>query len=96
MSTNIPLPAAPREVIKRSGARVLFDPAKIEAALRRAGAATGEFDADESALLSAQVRKVLTYRSQGQAPHIEQIQAFVGVSRIRASRRREVDWKGMG
>jgi anaerobic ribonucleoside-triphosphate reductase len=77
--------AAPREVVKRSGARAPFDPSKIEAALRRAGAASGEFDADESALLCAQVRKVLAHRFRGQPPHIEQIQDVVEQTLIAAN-----------
>ena len=40
-----PIQLAPREVIKRSGERAPFDARKIEHALQRAGAATGEFDA---------------------------------------------------
>jgi len=82
---NIPLHPAPREVIKRSGERAPFDPAKIENALLRAGAATGEFDADESALLSAQVRKVLMFRFHGQAPQIEQIQDIVEQTLVAAN-----------
>ena len=64
----------PREVIKRSGQRAPFDAEKIRFALQRAGSATGEFDADEAALLAAQVGKVLIHRFQAGAPSIEQIQ----------------------
>lgn len=76
---------APREVIKRSGERAPFDAKKIESALQRAGAATGEFDADEGALLSAQVRKVLMFRFHGQAPQIEQIQDVVEQTLVAAN-----------
>jgi ribonucleoside-triphosphate reductase (formate) len=71
---NTPPQAVPREVIKRSGERAPFDAKKIESAVQRAGAATGEFDAAEGALLAAQVRKVLMFRFHGQPPQIEQIQ----------------------
>ncbi len=79
------LQLAPREVIKRNGERAAFDPRKIENALQRAGAATGEFDAEESALLCAQVRKVLMFRFPGQAPQIEQIQDVVEQTLIAAN-----------
>jgi ribonucleoside-triphosphate reductase len=83
---NAPLqPAAPREVVKRSGERAPFDARKIENALERAGAATGEFDADEAMLLSAQVRKVLMFRFHGQAPQIEQIQDVVEQTLVAAN-----------
>ena len=80
-----PIQLAPREVIKRSGERAPFDARKIENALQRAGAATGEFDGDEGALLAAQVRKVLMFRFHGQAPHIEQIQDVVEQTLIAAN-----------
>jgi len=82
---NAPLQPAPREVVKRSGERAPFDATKIENALARAGTASGEFDADEAALLSAQVRKVLMFRFHGQAPHIEQIQDVVEQTLIAAN-----------
>jgi ribonucleoside-triphosphate reductase (formate) len=75
----------PREVIKRSGERAPFDAKKIESALQRAGAATGEFDAEEGALLAAQVRKVLMFRFHGQAPQIEQIQDVVEQTLVAAN-----------
>jgi ribonucleoside-triphosphate reductase (formate) len=64
----------PAQVVKRDGQRVPFDAGKIEAALCKAGAATGEFGAREAALLAGTVLKVLGYRFPGQAPAIEQIQ----------------------
>jgi ribonucleoside-triphosphate reductase (formate) len=75
----------PRDVIKRSGERAPFDARKIESALQRAGAATGEFDAEEGALLAAQVRKVLMFRFHGQAPQIEQIQDIVEQTLVAAN-----------
>src|SRR6188508_2179359 len=77
--------SVPREVIKRSGERAPFDAKKIESALQRAGAATGEFDAEEGALLAAQVRKVLMFRFYGQAPQIEQIQDVVEQTLVSAN-----------
>ena len=76
---------APREVITRSGERAPFDAKKIESALQRAGAATGEFDAEEGALLAAQVRKVLMFRFHGRAPQIEQIQDVVEQTLVAAN-----------
>ncbi len=75
----------PREVIKRSGERAAFDANKIRSALERAGAATGEFDADEASLLAAQAGKVLIHRFHGQAPGIEQIQDVVEQTLIAAN-----------
>jgi ribonucleoside-triphosphate reductase len=77
--------ALPREVQKRSGERAPFDARKIRSAIERAGAATGEFGADEAALLAAQVGKVLIHRFHGQAPSIEQIQDVVEHTLIAAN-----------
>ena len=68
------LTSLPREVINRSGQRAPFDAERIHAALARAGQASGEYGADEAALLTAQVTKVLIHRFHGEAPTIEQIQ----------------------
>jgi ribonucleoside-triphosphate reductase len=75
----------PREVLKRGGQRAPFDADKILSALVRAGAASGEFGADEAALLCAQVVKVLIHRFHGQAPAIEQIQDVVEQTLIAAN-----------
>jgi ribonucleoside-triphosphate reductase (formate) len=77
-----PLPA---HIVKRDGARVPFDAGKIEAALQRAGGATGEFGAGEAALLTAMVLKVVGYRFAGQAPAIEQVQDVVEQTLIAAN-----------
>ena len=55
----------PREVIKRDGRRVAFDPGKIRSAILRAGQAAGEmgaaeFGENEADLLTAQA----TFRSR--------------------------------
>ncbi|HUY02903.1 MAG TPA: ribonucleoside triphosphate reductase [Rhodocyclaceae bacterium] len=67
----------PALVTKRSGAVVPFDAGKIRAAITRAGAATGEFDAAEAERLTAQAVKVLSRRFADQPPQIEQIQDVV-------------------
>jgi ribonucleoside-triphosphate reductase (formate) len=82
---NATVHTLPREVIKRSGERAPFDAGKIRSALERAGAATGEFDADEASLLAAQAGKVLVHRFHGQAPGIEQIQDVVEHTLIAAN-----------
>ncbi len=64
----------PREVVLRGGQRVPFDAERIRAALASAGQASGEYGAEEAALLTAQVTKVLIHRFHGEAPTVEQIQ----------------------
>lgn len=75
----------PREVIDRDGKRVAFDADRVRSALTRAGAASGEFDADEANLLAAQIIKVLIHRFHGQAPTIEQIQDVAEQAMIAAN-----------
>lgn len=82
---NSTVATLPREVIKRSGQRAAFDAEKIRLALARAGAATGEFAADEASLLTAQANKVLIHRFHGQAPGIEHIQDVVEHALIAAN-----------
>ena len=67
----------PQRIVKRDGAQAPFDPEKIVSALRRAGAATGEYDADEARLLADQVFKIIKYRFQGEVPGVEQVQDIV-------------------
>ena len=67
----------PREVVKRNGVRVSFDPQKIVSALRRAGEATGEFGPDEAQALGDEAIKILIHRFGNQAPTVEQIQDVV-------------------
>ena len=85
MSHPFSAAALPAQVVKRDGERVPFDPGKIEAALQRAGSATGEFGGDEAALLTAMALKVLAWRFAGQAPAIEQIQDVVEQTLIAAN-----------
>ena len=49
-------------LIKRNGARVPFELAKIASAIQRAGAATGEFDEGEAQRLAQHVGRVLAPR----------------------------------
>jgi len=70
-------PALPAEVVKRGGHRVPFDLTKIASAIARAGAATGEFDAEEAHALAAAVGRVLAHRHTGGSPDIETIQDCV-------------------
>ncbi len=67
----------PTSVVKRNGQRASFNGEKIVSAIRRAGAATEEFDAEEARRLGTQVVKVIAHRFQGEAPAIEQIQDVV-------------------
>ncbi|MDD5403502.1 MAG: ribonucleoside triphosphate reductase [Sulfuricella sp.] len=67
----------PRAVIKRDGSVAVFDGAKIRSAIARAGSVSGEFDASEAELLSAQVSKVLIHKFRNQPPSIENIQDVV-------------------
>ena len=77
--------AVPARIKKRDGAVVAFDADKIRSAIRRAGAATGEFGGDEAMLLTAQVVKVLSHRFAGQIPDIERIQDVVEQALITAN-----------
>ena len=74
----------PREVIKRDGRRVPFNSAKIESALARAGAATGEYDATVAARLTRQVVEALALRAPRHPPQIEAIQDRVEQTLIAA------------
>ena len=80
MTTPTPSAAAlamPAAVIQRDGQRAVFDACRIRSAIARAGAATGEFDDTQAALLADEACRVLAYRWPGGAPHIEQIQDVV-------------------
>ncbi|MCP4394130.1 MAG: ribonucleoside triphosphate reductase [Alphaproteobacteria bacterium] len=70
-------PQALEAVVKRDGARCLFDDQKILSAVTRAGKATGEFSAEEAFLLTAQITKVIKYKFSSGTPNIEQIQDVV-------------------
>ena len=66
-----------QDVIKRDGSRVIFDAGKIQSAIQRAGQASGEFEAAEAGLLTAQALKVLQHKFGTEPPHIENIQDVV-------------------
>ncbi len=78
---SLPVPTrtsgTPAAVIRRDGDAALFDAEKIRSAIERAGAATGEFGADEAGLLTSQAVKVLGHRFAENDPDIEQIQDVV-------------------
>jgi ribonucleoside-triphosphate reductase len=76
----------PLWVRRRDGSQAVFDRKRIESAIGRAGAATGEFGADEAQLITAQVVKVLAHRHFDQElADIEQIQDVVEQSLIAAN-----------
>jgi ribonucleoside-triphosphate reductase len=78
-------PAAPGHVLKRDGRLVPFDLGKIAAAIAKAGAASGEFGADEAARLAAEgVRPRIVGHP---LPSIEQIQDAVEAALFDAGRR---------
>jgi ribonucleoside-triphosphate reductase len=82
---STPLATLPRDVIQRDGTRAAFDAHRIQSAIARAGAATGEFGEDEARLLTAQATKVLIHRFRGEAPAIEQVQDVVEQTLIAAN-----------
>ncbi len=68
----------PTQVIKRDGSVARFEKGKIQAAIRQAGEATGEFGDDEAGRLSAEVIKVISHRhNRSLPPEIEAIQDTV-------------------
>ncbi|MDD3517687.1 MAG: ribonucleoside triphosphate reductase [Chromatiales bacterium] len=67
----------PLRVLKRDGREVAFDADKIVSAIRRAGAATGEFDEPAARRLTAQVVKVIAHRFAAAPAGIEHIQDVV-------------------
>ena len=69
--------STPLAIIKREGEQVPFDAEKIRSAIERAGSASGEYDALEAQLLTAQAVKVLQHRFGDGAVDIEQIQDIV-------------------
>ena len=76
----------PTGVIKRDGTRFSFDAGKIQAAIFKAGQATGEFEEAEAQLLTAQVVKVLSHgHFPDGVPHIERIQDVVEQTLIAAN-----------
>ncbi len=70
-------PPVPRTVVKRDGQAQSFDSAKILSAVLRAGAATGEYAAEEARAITARVLRVIAHRYPQRAPSIEDIQDVV-------------------
>ena len=86
MGTQTDFLALPPHILKRDELKTPFDATRIESALRRAGQASGEFGADEVALLTAQVIKVLAHRfGEGRVPDVESIQDVVEQTLISAN-----------
>lgn len=75
-------PGAPARVQKRDGTCVAFDVAKIESALARAGAAAGEFAADEARRLAAALAPWLA--PDGGMASVEAIQDAVELALLAA------------
>lgn len=73
-STEAVVASLPGEVVKRDGERTAFAIERIRSALRRAGAAAGEFGEAQAASLAEQVCRVLAHRFHDQTPGVEQIQ----------------------
>jgi ribonucleoside-triphosphate reductase len=78
------LRGTPRQVIKRDGAVAPFQPAKIESALTRAGAATGEYGLCTAARLADEIVTALAARPNTRLPAIEAIQDCVEQALIAA------------
>jgi anaerobic ribonucleoside-triphosphate reductase len=64
-------------IYRRNGSLAEFDQSRILNAILKAGLATGEFAEPEAALITAQVVKILGYKSGYGPPHIEAIQDTV-------------------
>ncbi len=76
----------PTHIRRRDGVRSPFDAQRIQSAIRRAGAATGEFAEEEARLLCAQVIKVLSHgRFPDGVPDIERVQDIVEQTLIAAN-----------
>ncbi|MDR1212826.1 MAG: ribonucleoside triphosphate reductase [Propionibacteriaceae bacterium] len=65
----------PTHIVKRSGEQAAFDLSRIESAITRAGAATGELGGPEAHLLARLIATRLARRDQ--PPHLEEIQDAV-------------------
>lgn len=91
-ATTLAIPfRLPERVFKRDGAEASFDAEKIVSALRRAGEATGEYDADEARLVANQVFKIVKFKFKEETPAVEQVQdiveqALIASNHLRAAR----------
>ncbi|WP_353683309.1 ribonucleoside triphosphate reductase [Thermodesulfovibrio sp. 3907-1M] len=66
-----------KNVIKRDGRVVPFDPEKITIAIAKAGKATGEFDYETARRLTIKVLLLAEELIRGRDPHVEEIQDVV-------------------
>jgi len=66
-----------QSIVKRDGSVAAFDVTKIQSALARAGAATGEFDAERAAALTIRVLVVLSAVGQHGGLAVERVQDVV-------------------
>lgn len=67
----------PNQIIKRDGSLQAFVSQKIESAMRRAGTATGEFNAQQAIALTKTVLSSLGMMRLNDSPQVEQIQDMV-------------------
>jgi anaerobic ribonucleoside-triphosphate reductase len=75
----------PTRIRRRDGVEIPFDSTRIASAIRRAGQASGEFDADEAARLTSQVVRVLSLSRAGEAGlDVERVQDVVEQTLITA------------
>ncbi len=66
-----------KNIIKRDGRQVPFDPEKITIAISKAGKATGEFDYDTARRLTIKVLLLAEELIRDRDPHVEEIQDIV-------------------
>ena len=74
----------PNAVVKRDEKVVDFDPAKIASAVTRAGAATGDFAAEEGARIAYRITGALARRAGAMAIGVEEIQDAVELALLHA------------
>ncbi len=74
----------PNAVVKRDGKVVDFDPGKIASAVTRAGAATGDFAAEEGARLAYRITGTLAGHAGAMAIGVEEIQDAVELALLHA------------
>ena len=67
----------PKTIAKRDGRKKPFDSSKILSAVLRAGAATGEYAADEARRITDGVLRVVGHRFREREPSIEDVQDIV-------------------
>ncbi|MEO8303041.1 MAG: ribonucleoside triphosphate reductase [Betaproteobacteria bacterium] len=75
---------APAEVVKRDGTVVEFDPAKIELAIARAGAATGQLTAGQAVRIARRLIRALGKHAATTPLQVEAIQDAVELALVRA------------